>query len=372
MRVMKSKVIFGQLSRHIGNDTVEAWVTDTGGQVGPIKFRLEGGEIEPMSVAPWAEEGLDLPPILNVLRGDFFCMPFGGNEEPFGGEQHPIHGETANERWHLESHTNSSLKMSLEAKVRRARVTKQVWVQPGQAAVYQRHTISGASGPMCLGHHAMVKFRTKGLISTSPFGFGQVFPGQFENPVMGGYSSLKPGARFEDLQKVPTANGDLADLTQYPAREGFEDLVMIYSQKESEFGWTAVHFPEEGFTWFSLKDQRVLSGTVMWHSNGGRHYAPWSGRHRAVLGLEEVTSSFHWGLAGSAAPSDASREGYLTTHELRPDVPLTVNTIIGVVRTGPLAPSPVNILRIPSGIRIIDANDQSIDVQLDVEQLYSS
>ncbi|MSU46464.1 MAG: hypothetical protein EXS42_04925 [Lacunisphaera sp.] len=51
--------------------------------------------------------------------------------------------------------------------------------------------------------------------------------------------------------------------------------------------------------WFALKDPRVLASTVLWYSSGGRH--------RGVLGLEDVASYFHIGLAGSAAPNPASR-----------------------------------------------------------------
>jgi hypothetical protein len=218
----------------------------------------------------------------------------------------------------------------------------------------------------------MLKFQSTGHVSVAPFGFGQVFPGQFEDPVMGGYSSLQRGARFDRLDSVPSNDGSTADLSTYPAREGFEDLVMVYAQKGLEFGWTAVHFPEEGYIWFSLKDPRVLSGTVLWHSNGGRHYAPWSGRHRAVLGLEEVTSSFHWGLAGSAAPSEAGREGYQTTLELSPETPLVVNTIMGVAPSEGFSGKVAEIDIVGNGIRLLSTNGDSVSVQLDIAQLYAS
>jgi hypothetical protein len=45
----------------------------------------------------WENPGI--PAILQVLRGDFFCLPFGGNTRSFRGENHPPHGETANARW---------------------------------------------------------------------------------------------------------------------------------------------------------------------------------------------------------------------------------------------------------------------------------
>ncbi len=40
-------------------------------------------------------------PVLNTLRGDFFCMPFGGNSEAVNGESHPPHGEIAGNDWEI-------------------------------------------------------------------------------------------------------------------------------------------------------------------------------------------------------------------------------------------------------------------------------
>jgi hypothetical protein len=226
---MNPETVNGQPSFRIESDLVTAWVTEVGGQLAPVTFHLPGGHVEPFSVAPWAEEDVDVPPILKALRGDFFCLPFGGNEESYCGESHPVHGETANLKWKVQSHTDSAIVATMDTTIRRGHIDKEVFVMPGQTAIYQRHTVSGMTGKMCLGHHAMVRFRSCGFVSLSPFGFGQVFPGEFESPVQGGYSSLKPGARFDDLRRVPSADGSLADLTTYPAREGFEDLVMVFA-----------------------------------------------------------------------------------------------------------------------------------------------
>jgi len=368
---MKSKTLLGHLSYGIATDLVEAWITETGGHVAPVTFHLPNGDVRPFSVAPWGEERHDIASILQVLRGDFFCVPFGGNDLPYGEEQHPIHGETANKDWQVVSQTESAIEMSLTTTIRPGTVHKKVWAVPGQDAIYQRHTIRGMTGPMCIGHHAMVKFKSQGIVSVAPFGFGQVFPGEFESPVQGGYSSLKPGARFDRLDHVPSNDGTFADLTKYPSREGFEDLAMVYAEKGSEFGWTTVTFPEEGYIWFSLKDPRVLAGTILWHSNGGRHYAPWSSRHRGVLGLEEVTSYMHYGLAGSVAENEASRAGYRTYFDLSADTPLTATTIIGVVPCQSDTGAVLNIEPVAQGIRIKTANGEQFDVQLDIQELYA-
>jgi len=90
------RIIHGQPSWRLASTDVEAFVTEMGGHLGPVTFDRKGRKLQPYSVAPWAEEQTDpsLPPILKALRGDFFCLPFGGNATPFGREKHPVHGET--------------------------------------------------------------------------------------------------------------------------------------------------------------------------------------------------------------------------------------------------------------------------------------
>src|SRR5437762_992200 len=103
------KTVLGQPSWRIATRNVEAFVTQLGGHVGPVTFNVSGRKIAPYSVAPWATEKVDpkTPAIIRALRGDFFCMPFGGNSTPYRGEKHPIHGEVANVKWKLESYEPS-------------------------------------------------------------------------------------------------------------------------------------------------------------------------------------------------------------------------------------------------------------------------
>ena len=331
-------------------------MTQTGGHLGPVTFDRRGAKIQPLSVAPWATEPPDRsqPPIIRVLRGDFFCLPFGGNTTPYGSEQHPVHGETANAKWKLESSASPrgqrpTLHLSLQTRVRRGRVDKYVSLATDHDAVYQRHVVSGMSGPMNFGHHAMVRFPDEpnsGVVSTSPFAYGQVFPEPMERPENRGYSILKPSAEFEALSAVPTVTGERADLSRYPSRRGYEDLVMLVSDDRVPFAWTAVTFPKRRYAWFALKDPRVLRSTIFWISNGGRHYAPWNGRHLNVMGLEEVTSYFHPGLAESVADNPIAKRGYPTHVHLDPQTPLVVNYVMGV------AP-------VPTGFDRVDAIDEA-------------
>jgi hypothetical protein len=376
------RLIHGQPSWRLASAQVEAFVTETGGHLGPVTFDRPGRKLQPYSVAPWAGEKTDpsLPPILQTLRGDFFCLPFGGNATPFGAERHPVHGETANAPWQFRSLETRAgrtcLHLSLRTTVRPGQVDKRIWLLDGQNTLYSQHVVSGMSGPMNPGHHAMLKFpdtRGSGFISTSRFVYGQVFPHAFELPENRGYSCLKPGAEFTSLEKVPTLAGETADLTRYPARRGFEDLVMLVSDAEAPFAWTAVTFPKERYVWFALKDPRVLRETVFWLSNGGRHYPPWNSRHVNVMGLEEVTSYFHLGLAESARNNPISRKGFPTCLALDPRHPLVVAYIMGVARI-PAGFDRVTSIRAAPGDRAIlleSASGRQAEAAVDLAFLHA-
>lgn len=177
------QLVHGQPSWRLATDDVEAFVTQSGGHLGPVTFDRRGRAIQPLSVAPWTadEPGAVDDPLLRVLRGDFFTLPFGANADPYDGERHPYHGETAQAAWTREADSRpDELHLSLSTTVRPGRVDKWIRVRPGHPAVYQHHRITGMSGPMALGHHAMVLFPDRegsGVLSTSRFAYGQVYPG---------------------------------------------------------------------------------------------------------------------------------------------------------------------------------------------------
>ena len=248
---------------------------------------------------------------------------------------------------------------------------KRICLVEGQNVVYSQHVVSGMSGPMNLGHHAMLKFpdaADSGRVSTSRFVYGQVFPGALERPEQGGYSWLKEGTEFKSLERVPTVDGKTTDLSRYPARRGFEDLVLLVTDAKAPFAWTAVSFPKERYVWFALKDPRVLRETVFWLSNGGRHYPPWSGRHVSVMGLEEVTSYFHLGVAESARENGLTRKGFQTCLTLDARKPLVVNYIMGVARIPAGFDRVASIRAVPGkrGIRLRSDSGRQIEAAVDL------
>lgn len=346
----KPKDVLGYPSWRIANDSVEVYLAERGGHMGPATFFKGKENFSPLSVAPWhAEKDVKyFDRLLSLLRGDFFCMPFGGNpDKPFNKERYHCHGEPANDDWKLiEAGVTDAdcecgcgggctyMAAEIKTKIRKAKLEKLIAIREGEQAIYVCHDISGMTGPMCYGHHAMLKWEKQGggLISVSKFKYGQVLPVMFEDPAQGGYQCLKPGAIFTSLSKVPRLDGSVADLSVYPARLGFEDLVMVCADTKGPFAWSAAVYPEERMVWFALKDPEKLASTVLWHSNRGRHYSPWNGRHVGVLGIEEVTAYFALGLADSVKPNPVSKKGIPTYRTFKADETFSIPYIMAAAK----------------------------------------
>lgn len=343
-------------------------ITKTAGQLKAVKFRLGRKTVEPFHTASWCDkpEAKKLIPLLRELRGDFFCAPF-GDGPAWRGELHPPHGEPANSDWKVTLTEPGRLVAELQTRIRPGTITKIIEAREGETNLYQTHLLDDFKGEMCLGHHAMLEFKRNGpgRLSTSKLRLAQVLPAQFENPAKGGYTSLKQGAWFRSLDRVPMANGEKTDLTRYPAREGFEDLVMLHHKDAEDFAWSAVVFLDKNFVWFALKNPAHLASTVLWHSNGGRNYAPWNGQHRGVLGVEDVTAYFHLGLAASLAANPWKEKGIPTALNLGRAKSIRIPYIMGV------APLPEgfdivsSIKRTPAGIRLQAASGAHIDHAVD-------
>ncbi|MCI0512127.1 hypothetical protein L0128_02840 [candidate division KSB1 bacterium] len=339
------QIIYDQPCFTIQTDQVFLAVTRIGGHAAPVEFyRDSPHSVMPYHIAPWWDEGLtaDQPPLLHVLRGDFFCCPFGGNDTPYAGIQYPPHGESANRPWTLQrwdvNASGAYLHLVQEQILRAGTIEKKLALVPGQNVVYSQHILNGLEGPINPGHHANLRFpdvSRSGHLAFSPFTHAQVYVQPTEHPEQKGYSCLQPGAIVSDLSYVPTTTGGMTDLTTYPARRGFEDIFIICAERSLEFAWTTVTFPSEGYLWFALKDPQVLVSTLLWMSNGGRHYPPWNGRHVNVMGLEDITAFFHEGIAASANPNSLNQFGIPTTLMTSKNKPLAINYIQGVVQIPP-------------------------------------
>ena len=371
--------IHSQPSFLLESDTVSLAVTRLGGHLAPVTFGKGGAQsISPYSISPWQDESHPAMPaaVLTPLRGDFFCLPFGGNGAAFQGEQHPPHGETASAEWSLESDApladgTARLALTLETKVRPGRVTKQIFLKPGQSVVYQRHLIEGFAGPAPLGHHATLAMPDEEgvfAISTSPFRLGMTNPGVFSDPANGEYQQLAIGETFTDLARVPSLFKEPAevDCSRLPARRGYADLLAVVADTDALAGrpaWTAAVNTREQWAWFSLRNPAVLPMTAFWLENRGRHSFPWNGRNQC-LGLEDICGFFADGLVPSVEPNLLSRQGIRTAIELTADRPTDVRSIQAAVPVSASFDRVAEIEFTDAGVVLVAAAGDRVQVPL--------
>jgi hypothetical protein len=318
-----------------------------------------------MHTAPWAAEQLpeDTPPIIRVLRGDFFCAPFGSSDlladMPF------VHGLPASGRWQVTNTAANSVDAVLEGKVMGATVTKHVELRAGENVVYQRHTMIGGSGRIPIGHHAMLRAEYELLLAFSPWTMALTTPEPDETPP-DGRPLLKNNQSIANLRQAMRMDGGTVDLTRFPCPDGYETIWMLVADRTTPFAWTAATCVEDGWVWFALKDQRVLPQTLVWFSNGGRDYAPWNGRHRRAIGLEEICGYFHLGHAASIADNPVAASGSPTAVQMTPDAPLDVSYMFGLAAVPPGFGAVRDIVPAPSGIKLIDVAGQEIFAACDL------
>jgi hypothetical protein len=318
--------VHGEVSHHLATPEIDLDVTARAGHMAPVVFHLPGRDVSPYSLSPWQPaEFSDLPPLLSVLRGDFLCLPFGGQTDG------PPHGDPANAEWSLVSQNERSITLRQQASDSVATIEKTLSTRAGHHAVYAEHRISQLDGEYNYGTHPVLDLSGlpdgAGRISVSPFRYASVFPGYFSDPAIGETQALKGGAEFTDLREVPLAGGGTADLTRYPARSGNDDLVMMISEAPhagQPFAWSAAVL--DGYVWFCLKNPADFPATLFWMSNGGRSGPPWNGRHLGRIGIEEVCSYFSNGVDESRKASP----GFPTTRRFTADETVSLKVVQGV------------------------------------------
>lgn len=356
-------VIHGEPSVAVTSDTVTAWMTLRGNHIAPVEFHLPAGAITPYSLAPWLPEELaDGDPLLAVLRGDFWCLPFGA--QPDG----PAHGETSCGQWELTQRDSHSAQLRMDAGDVGGRIDKTVSVRDGQAALFQEITMSGLEGAFSYGTHPILDLSAfptgAARISSSDTRWAAVFTGVFSDPEHGERQILKPGATFEDVSAITRIDGGTLDLSRYPTGELHEDLVMLtQTGDDNHLGWTAVSAP--GYVWCALKDVRDFPSTVLWVSNGGRTQAPWNSRHIGRLGVEDVCSYFHEGLEPSREDRLAE-QGIATTREFHADQSVTLRVLQAMVATPADFGRVVEISTPQHGtIRVVDEQGTVVEAAID-------
>ncbi|MDR7033466.1 hypothetical protein [Mesorhizobium sp. BE184] len=302
------------------------------GHLADMVVETGGRTLSPLHRAPWIDEPqgtipADFPAGSARLSGDFLCAPFSRSDV----EEAPLHGWPANSRWDLidtwQRDGESGALFRLQRKVMGATVEKRLTLRDGHPFLYQEHGFIGGSGGISVAHHAMTVMAKGGRLAFSPKRIAATGSDPLEpDPTRGRFLLAYP-AQTQDLTRFPTNDGGTLDLTKYAMDRRHEDFVTLVEAEHEGPGWTAVARAAEKDLVLVLKNPAELPVTMLWISNGGRDYAPWNGRHRGVIGIEDGRAAV--GHAASLGDNWLKRQGIPTAFELADGRRAAFRQIIG-------------------------------------------
>ena len=370
----KTALFYGQSSYALASETTRTYTTVLAGNT-VAQFNLGGKWVSPFFIVPWWNEGWsdEVDPLINMFLGVFFCLPQGGDPTGCTGKSIAIHGNCCNDTWDYEdgAQEGGSHRLHLRFSDEVGVIDKNLCFQDGQTWVYEDNVVSKCQGKYPVGYHPTLRLpEVPGSAHFAMSAFSEAFS-TFEShefPEKRGYSLLPNGLRITDLTKIRTAYGDEIDFTQQPIRQGFEDVFMSFN-KGGDFAYIAITYKEEGYVYFELKNPDILKNTMFWVSNGGRNYAPWNGRCRPVLGLEETTSFFHYGVERSVNPNPVTEAGHPTCAEFEADKRYHFPLIYGVAAVPKGFAGVAEIVPEADGMTIVGVDGTRIPVGVDLSFL---
>lgn len=319
-------------------DCGKAEIQTLGAMVGPVHFILDSGKVvQPFAIAPWSDDSSDeyaaLPGILQRLRGEWPCVPFGAPSETTelpkqwrGFQPNPvdeeIHGFSSNHHWVIEKESATSVTLSID-------------YPENHSFRSLKRTVSGVSGhtELCctltiearnnvettLASHPVFSL-SKAIgnteITLSEFEFGHTYPLDVEPNV----SRLMPDIEFKSLQSVPSKEG-LQSLTSLPLPFNTEELVQLCNVR----GPVGLINQEGGYAVNLNYDQDLFPSLLLWISNRGRTAYPWNGRFTGI-GIEPVCGAFDFGTDIGAWPANPiATRGVNTSISLKAGQSLTTS-----------------------------------------------
>jgi hypothetical protein len=340
----------------------------TVGHIADMTVDSDGRQLKPLHRAPWVDAGETLPPDLPEgtvrLSGDFLCAPFSASDI----EAAPLHGWPANSGWDVVASEATSdgwrAVFRLRRQVMGASVDKIFTLRDGHPFLYQEHVFSGGAGAVSAAHHPMTAMRDGGRLAFSPKRFAATLDAPLEpDPARGRFKLAYP-ARTTDLTRFPATGGGTLDLTDYRMEDQREDFITMVEADHGGPGWTALARRAEQDLVLVLKNPAELPVTMLWFSNGGRDYAPWSGRHRGVLGIEDGRAAV--GHAASIGDNWLKREGVATAFALGGEV--SFRHVVGALPQASDEP-PRDIATADGHMRLAAADGSTRDVAFDTDFL---
>jgi galactose mutarotase-like enzyme len=296
-----------------------------GGMLGPVEVVLDDGRaIRPFAVAPWADTAIEdweaqASPLLKRLRGDWVCLPFGlpgkprtdldadwldGLDRNLESLDPAQHGACANASWRLEKAEPHALTMSFapDEKFPISRIERRISAADGFPTI-EVDTRIAARAPCELQWGCHPTFRLPEEPGAFEIGFdGNVtaftYPGFFE----AGVSRIAHGIVCAGIGAVPMLDGLVQSFAALPLPFDTEELLLVAGHQ----GAARLTNRAEGYRVVMEWDPRVFPSVLLWVSNRGRKYPPWSGRHLG-LGVEPVCAPFDLGFAHAVNPRSPLR-----------------------------------------------------------------
>jgi hypothetical protein len=286
----------------------------------PLTFVLaDGRQVSPMQIAPWA--GLPgastLPGVLQRLRGEWPCVPFGyAVEDPtappewavLNGPAEPgeeIHGHGSNHPWTWEETDGQSLALSLDypaaSPVSRVHRT----IAPDADAPAVDITLAIEVRDACrlpLGLHPTFRLPAAAQaarIEPGAFTEGRTYPGTVEPSA----PLFAIDRSFSSLTAVPRRADGTFDASRVPLPLDAEELLQLNGIEH-----VALANEAEGYRVKLSWNREHFPSLLLWFSNRGRKAPPWEGRHLA-LGMEPICSPFGLGPACARAANPMATSG---------------------------------------------------------------
>lgn len=324
----------------------EAELQSLGGMLAPVTFTLaDDRRFQPMQIAPWASEASPhkksakeedtqatvLPGILQRLRGEWPCVPFGRDDRPAdlpaawtktelvsNDDQLWGHGFGSHHHWHLIDQSNGCLRIAIDYPTTSSimRLEREIRADPDEPALDITLTVIARQAitvPIALHPTFRLPSEHRG-VTLEQIDFDQAVT--YPVPAEAGVSHLTPGAHATDLAQMP-GGGDHIDLMQLPLDISTEELLQLKNCRPP----IVLHYRAENARVSLTWDQQLLPDIMLWVSNGGRSAEPWRSRHYA-LGIEPVNGPFDLGQVATP-PADhplAERRGIALT----PDHPCVI------------------------------------------------
>ncbi len=304
-------------------------------------FNLKNKKIKPLHEPTWlndtTEEFNSLPGILQNLKGEFPCVPFGINsvveelteewkssysEEPYIVNE--PHGFSANKNWDLidlQSHSaefqilypEKDLVNSLKRKIS---VSDE---EPHKILCSLQINVK-EDCELPIGLHPMLRIPKnfdKIKIKPGNFKFGLNYPGL----VLRGKTLGAIGEKFLSLDNIKGFTTNSIDLSKPPFEGNFEDLFQLCGVD----GNVSIDNLEDDYQFHYQWDPSHFNSVLVWVSNKGRTEYPWDSKH-ITIGFEPITSAF--GLSTHVSTNRKNpifKRNIPTTIKLFKDKPLETN-----------------------------------------------